>query len=480
MLFTGTTDMHVQRSGNIGKENGAWFDRSRIRMKGLQLNYIIPMKYKAQGFEGRGHGATWRLGKRSVVVYGFAGSRVAENVQSSANTSLISIKRSVVEEMLVQRFQKVLSTRSDSEIAAMLERDMLKEFPGWVIDGKGVDSDGPSSGINTNSRDSMQSVGDGGLGMKVGSKRPEMQGREERGTSPGPSSRIVYDDGGKGYQSDDGKDETADLLMTMGKKNEAAFSSIRPQDDDVSSAVGRASGQQPGNRSLERLVDVESWGNFPWLSGSTKDIAVPIMSAGFVVIAFSVAVSLLLGVMDGNQRDEVSESEDAVKKNHAGSSGTVGFFRGILSKKDDDDDGKEGGSLAVDSRQEIIMPSSDPYKMYKNDPETVRADGGVLWKRREDHEDQVGTIYSEKEDADLWRMPLEDLRSDAMLTKGAHSASKENSSSLVVEHTAELKSVNANGNEIESEEEELRPRRKPYIDVLDNAEQTIVSPRRRG
>jgi len=381
---------------------------------------------------GLGHVPMFGLERRSVVVQGFA-----ESVQPSANTSLVALKRSVVEEMLMQRFRNMLSTRSDSEIAAMVEQDVLKDFPEWVLEGKSLDSGGPSS-------------------------------------------RILIGDGGKGKQIDGGKDKSSDLLMNMGTE-EADFSSVSTQ-DDVSSVADGGTGQQGGSRSLERLIDVDSLVDFSRLSGSPKDIAVPIMAAGFVVMAFSVAVSLLLRVLDGN-RDDASGSKDAVRKNGTAFNGPMRFFTDVLSKKDDDHDddgnvGKADASLAVDSkqdskRQEITTPSTDPYTMYTDHPDIARSDGGILWKRKEDVENQTNVVYGEKEEADLWRIPLEELRSDH--------ANNENGSS-VVEYTAETtQSFNTNdNNEIESEQEELRPRRKPSMDILDNAEQTIVSPRRRG
>jgi hypothetical protein len=230
---------------------------------------------------------------------------------------------------------------------------------------------------------------------------------------------------------------------------------------------------------LERLIDVDSLVDF---SGSAKEIAVPIMGAGFVVMAFSVAVSLLLGVLDGSKGDEVSESKDA--ENEKKQAGFNGLFKGLtlFNKNNDDRNEKEAeSSLAADSRQGEMMPRSDDAyytTMYNDDdPDIARPTGGILWKRKENPiQDQTSKVYNDKEGADLWRMPLEELRSDAILTSSGNHKAEENSNNLETNgYTSE-----SNGNEIQPVQEELGPRRKSPVDVLDNAEQTIVSPRRRG
>ena len=348
----------------------------------------------------------------------------------------------------------------------MMEQDLLKEFPGWILERRRVDSGGSRDTIiNKSIMDSVKGLETGGEAKDA---KTWMQGR---GT--GPSSSIVYDDGGKGNQVDDAKDETADLLMKMGREEEDS-SSVLLRDDDVED--GRAV-QQGGNGLLERLIDVD-------FSGSAKDIAVPIMGAGFVVMAFSVAVSLLLGVLDGSKRDEVSESKDEVKKKQAGFNGPMGFVKSLtLFKKTNDnrDEIDAESSLAADSRQKEMLPRSDAYDTRYNDddPDIARPTGGVLWRRKEDTDDQINTLYSDKEEADLWRMPLEELRSDAVQTVSGNHKAKDNSNNLEANGpTAESKGKN--DNEIQPVQEELSPRRKSPVDILDNAEQTIVSPRRRG
>ena len=246
----------------------------------------------------------------------------------------VEIPRRVAEEMLVKHYKEVLEGLPDGEVARLFEEEIVSEgLEDKKVDGRGAVKDFPVDG-----RGVMKDFPVDVLGQKV---VEEQEGGLEKG------------------------DETSRLLSQQSEGQGA--------------------------------VVPEYWDAGGFLSVDPKDVALPVMGVGVVVIGVALMYKLISTLSSsGNGSTPVKSAVDkAALDPHGGDARNV-----VLG-------GQSGGdpNPAVHAQGENAGKGGAPPS----------SPGGILWQRKETSPTVMDVVTS-NETNDLWRVPMNDLkRNDGMM-----------------------------------------------------------------
>lgn len=181
-----------------------------------------------------------------------------------------------------------------------------------------------------------------------------------------------------------------------------------------------------GERQDDRLVDGEEGVQFSALLRfvDSKDVALIAMGTGGLVLGTAL-MYMLISTLSGSAGSAESTSESSSRK-----------IENKSDKKEED-----AGEVQQRNGEETVMGIPDPYTMYTTG-RSPDSEGGVIWERKE----------KPQATRDLWRVPMEDLRSP------------------------QSEDEPRQGEVVGGEQRDVRHAKRPpaFEDILDNAESISV------
>ena len=386
---------------------------------------------------------------------------------------MVPVKRSIVENLVVERFKERVSNMSDEELSAMIQDSVVSEFPLDVLRGPPELRD----------QKSAAEVGEASAAVEGRSgrreykeKEREQEGEREEEEREQEGEKV---DGSIEFQAPGRVGVEEDVNSS---RTESDYSPSKGDDETAALLMGsRGGGGQPlsDNRGSVSTVSKEEDGIFVFgYDVSPKDIALPFMVVGLCVIVGSLIVGAMKSISTGDSPPPSSNSSSSAASVDAGSSSgdgggmdrnsaghkwyndsnnLLGRFLttiwGQNSKENSMEQVPGDGSItndmtrvATDGRERVSTGDLYIEPGSKNDPYVAYDEGSapaVIWQRQDDNLGKGSTLngqqtFSESNrDEDPWRVPLRKKQSTMDSTGPSHN-----------------------------------------LDILDNAEQVIVSPRK--
>lgn len=261
-------------------------------------------------------------------------------VEQQRDTRTVTIPRQMAENALVEEYKERLHDMSDGDIAGLFEEEIVaKRSRGSSASARSSTRDFPTEDI-------------------LGSSNVMSSAQEEQ------SADAPY------VKDTDIKDETAMLL----RGKEGAYAS--PSNDDAQNKGQYDLGLLKGIMGSDRLLE--------WATRRSKDLAVPIMGAGALVLGVALLYTRLVSMFSHGNTYAENGGRD-----RQGTSSDVML------------DGQGQQESSIDR-------NSDPYTRYTASAGT----GEILWKRQEQNDEihlnkqQVSSRKNEG-DEDPWRTPMQ-------------------------------------------------------------------------
>lgn len=241
--------------------------------------------------------------------------------EQQGDTRTVTIPRRIAENALIEEYREKLRGMSDEDIARLFEEDIL------VM----------RSNVNTVRQVLKEFPAEEVLRPSNSPKEQEEQ-KLSSSSTPFPIEDM---------------DETA-LLLQGG-------------DDDHAAVADADTSLQRVQELFGRIFDNGLVG----ISGTSKDLAVPIMGTGALVLGVALMYALI-STLSNVKGDESSAPEEA----------------------------------STDLEEQPFDPSSDPYTMYNGTVGT----GEVIWQRKEEDGESARQQPQRDLDEDPWRTPMNDVK----------------------------------------------------------------------